>query len=171
LPPRRHRASSLLFGLQAAINMMVNVHLMPAKGMTLPFVSYGGSSLFSLALGMGFLIALTRRRPAREMLGRAPRAAPPTRCRHDAPLVLLSAGGHRRAPVPGRGPARRCWRARRRVALATDERVGGRCPAPSRPRRWSIPSATPSVRSVPQMARPRCRSGPGRSRRLRRSAA
>ncbi len=58
----------LMFGLQAAINMMVNVHLMPAKGMTLPFISYGGSSLMSLALGMGFLIALTRRRPRAEMM-------------------------------------------------------------------------------------------------------
>ncbi|MBQ0821656.1 putative lipid II flippase FtsW [Microvirga terrae] len=57
-----------MFGLQACINMMVNVHLMPAKGMTLPFISYGGSSLLSLALGMGFLIALTRRRPRAEML-------------------------------------------------------------------------------------------------------
>jgi cell division protein FtsW len=60
----------LMFGLQAAINMMVNVHLMPAKGMTLPFISYGGSSLFSLALGMGFLIALTRRRPRSETMER-----------------------------------------------------------------------------------------------------
>jgi cell division protein FtsW len=60
----------LMFGLQACINMMVNVHLMPAKGMTLPFISYGGSSLFSLALGMGFLIALTRRRPRAEMMDR-----------------------------------------------------------------------------------------------------
>jgi cell division protein FtsW len=58
----------LMFGLQACINMMVNVHLMPAKGMTLPFISYGGSSLLSLALGMGFLIALTRRRPRAEMM-------------------------------------------------------------------------------------------------------
>jgi cell division protein FtsW len=58
----------LLFGLQACINMMVNVHLMPAKGMTLPFISYGGSSLLSLALCMGFLIALTRRRPRAEMM-------------------------------------------------------------------------------------------------------
>jgi cell division protein FtsW len=58
----------LLFGLQACINMMVNVHLMPAKGMTLPFISYGGSSLLSLALGMGFLIAITRRRPRAEMM-------------------------------------------------------------------------------------------------------
>ncbi|WP_029353032.1 putative lipid II flippase FtsW [Bosea sp. 117] len=54
---------AILFGLQSAINMMVNLHLMPAKGMTLPFVSYGGSSLLSLAYGMGMLIALTRRRP------------------------------------------------------------------------------------------------------------
>ena len=54
---------TMLFGLQSAINMAVNVQLMPAKGMTLPFISYGGSSLISLALGMGMLIALTRKRP------------------------------------------------------------------------------------------------------------
>lgn len=53
----------MLFGLQSCINMAVNLQLMPAKGMTLPFVSYGGSSLISLALGMGFLLAVTRRRP------------------------------------------------------------------------------------------------------------
>ena len=67
----------LMFGLQAAINMMVNVHLMPAKGMTLPFISYGGSSLMSLALAMGFLIALTRRRPRAAFAHRlAPSAFP-----------------------------------------------------------------------------------------------
>ncbi len=60
----------MMFGLQAAINMAVNVQLMPAKGMTLPFISYGGSSLISLALGMGFLVALTRRRPRAEMAER-----------------------------------------------------------------------------------------------------
>ena len=58
----------LMFGLQASINMAVNVHLIPAKGMTLPFISYGGSSLLSLALGMGFLVALTRRRPRAELM-------------------------------------------------------------------------------------------------------
>jgi cell division protein FtsW len=58
----------MLFGLQSAINMAVNLQLMPAKGMTLPFVSYGGSSLISLALGMGFLLAVTRRRPLSEVL-------------------------------------------------------------------------------------------------------
>lgn len=51
------------FGLQAAINIGVNLHLLPTKGMTLPFISYGGSSLIALALGMGMLLALTRRRP------------------------------------------------------------------------------------------------------------
>ena len=54
---------AILFGLQSTINMAVNLHLMPAKGMTLPFISYGGSSLISLAYGMGMLIALTRERP------------------------------------------------------------------------------------------------------------
>src|SRR6516165_10619680 len=53
----------ILFGLQSAINMAVNLHLMPAKGMTLPFISYGGSSLLSLAYSIGMLVALTRERP------------------------------------------------------------------------------------------------------------
>lgn len=68
----RFAASGLvmLFGLQSAINMAVNVHLMPAKGMTLPFISYGGSSLISLALAMGFLIAVTRRRPKSQIIWR-----------------------------------------------------------------------------------------------------
>jgi len=61
---------ALLFGIQAAINMMVNLHMMPAKGMTLPFISYGGSSLLSLAVGTGFLLALTRRRPRSADFGR-----------------------------------------------------------------------------------------------------
>ena len=53
----------VLFGLQSVINMAVNLNLMPAKGMTLPFISYGGSSMLAVAFGMGLLLALTRRRP------------------------------------------------------------------------------------------------------------
>lgn len=51
------------FGLQAAINMAVNLNLLPSKGMTLPFVSHGGSSFLAVSLGMGLLLALTRRNP------------------------------------------------------------------------------------------------------------
>jgi cell division protein FtsW len=59
-------ASGLLieFGLQAVINMASTLHLIPTKGMTLPFLSYGDSSMLALALGMGMLLALTRRRLA-----------------------------------------------------------------------------------------------------------
>jgi cell division protein FtsW len=59
---------AMLFGIQSAINMAVNLHLIPAKGMTLPFISYGGSSLISLAYGMGMLLALTRERPRAEIM-------------------------------------------------------------------------------------------------------
>jgi len=58
---------AIMFGIQATINMAVNLHLMPAKGMTLPFISYGGSSMISLAYGVGMLLALTRQRPRVEM--------------------------------------------------------------------------------------------------------
>jgi cell division protein FtsW len=51
------------FGMQALINMAVNVQLAPSKGMTLPFISYGGSSMIALSIGMGLLLAFTRRNP------------------------------------------------------------------------------------------------------------
>ncbi|MBP9691893.1 MAG: putative lipid II flippase FtsW [Alphaproteobacteria bacterium] len=50
------------FGLQAIINMASTLNLMPTKGMTLPFISYGGSSMLALAIGMGMVLGLTRRR-------------------------------------------------------------------------------------------------------------
>ena len=61
-----------LFAVQAFINMAVNVNLLPAKGMTLPFISYGGSSLLALSFTMGFLLAFTRWRA-----GRTPSTAVP----------------------------------------------------------------------------------------------
>jgi cell division protein FtsW len=54
---------AITFGLQALINMAVNVQIAPSKGMTLPFISYGGSSMLALSIGMGLLLAFTRRNP------------------------------------------------------------------------------------------------------------
>ena len=53
---------ALLFAVQTMINMAVNVGLMPAKGMPLPFISYGGSSFLGLSISMGFLLGMARRR-------------------------------------------------------------------------------------------------------------
>ena len=51
------------FGAQALISMAVNTGMAPSKGMTLPFISYGGSSMIALSIGMGLLLAFTRRNP------------------------------------------------------------------------------------------------------------
>ena len=51
------------FGVQSLINMAVNTQIFPSKGMTLPFISYGGSSFIALSIGMGLLLSLTRRNP------------------------------------------------------------------------------------------------------------
>lgn len=56
-----------IFGVQAMINMGVAVRLLPAKGMTLPFVSYGGSSVIAAGITVGMLLALTRTRPQGQM--------------------------------------------------------------------------------------------------------
>lgn len=56
-----------LLAMQALINLGVAVRLLPAKGMTLPFVSYGGSSLLAAGMMLGMLLALTRRRPQHDM--------------------------------------------------------------------------------------------------------
>jgi len=74
----RHAVAGLimLFGLQTLINMAVNVGLLPAKGMTLPFISYGGSSLLAMALTMGFALGLTRKRPRAGQIRHPARAGP-----------------------------------------------------------------------------------------------
>jgi len=61
------------FGAQALVSMAVNTGLAPSKGMTLPFISYGGSSMIALSIGMGLLLAFTRRNP---FLTRSPYVGP-----------------------------------------------------------------------------------------------
>jgi cell division protein FtsW len=64
------------FGFQSIINIGVNVQILPAKGMTLPFISYGGSSLVAMAISMGFVLALTRKKPKSNHFIQPRRSAP-----------------------------------------------------------------------------------------------
>jgi len=66
------------FGAQALIHMGSSLQLIPAKGMTLPFVSYGGSSLLSLGIAMGFVLALTRKEQTRDIFSAARPLPAPT---------------------------------------------------------------------------------------------
>ena len=125
--PFRRGGLAILFGLQSAINMAVNLHLMPAKGMTLPFISYGGSSLISLAYGMGMLVALTRERPRAKLDGDLLLAGDTVAIRRDGGAGPGSGAGagrrHGRAFVSGGsaggGPGKRGIP----VHLATDHRA------------------------------------------------
>jgi cell division protein FtsW len=65
----------VLVGQQALINVAVNLNMIPTKGMTLPFISYGGSSMLAMGLTLGMALALTRRRPGAYAYGE-PTAAP-----------------------------------------------------------------------------------------------
>jgi cell division protein FtsW len=63
---------AIQFGLQCSVNLAVNLNLIPPKGMTLPFVSYGGTSMIAIAFGMGLMLALTRKRPEERMVSGLP---------------------------------------------------------------------------------------------------
>ncbi|SER54178.1 putative lipid II flippase FtsW [Rhizobium sp. NFR03] len=61
----------LQIGIQSIINVGVNLELLPAKGMTLPLISYGGSSMIAICVTAGFILALTRHRPEKRALERS----------------------------------------------------------------------------------------------------
>jgi cell division protein FtsW len=63
---------AIQFGLQCSINLAVNLSLIPPKGMTLPFVSYGGTSMLAVAFGMGLMLALTRKKPEERLASGLP---------------------------------------------------------------------------------------------------
>ena len=107
-----------LFGLQAVINMSVNLSLIPPKGMTLPLVSSGGSSLLGTALTLGLALALTRKQPETSL----------SHLRHgmsdaDAkPLVVIAAGGTGGHMFPAQAFADEMRARGWTIALVTDER-------------------------------------------------
>jgi cell division protein FtsW len=67
---------AIQLGLQFGINLAVNLNLIPPKGMTLPFVSYGGTSMIAVAFGAGLILALTRKRPEERMASGLPAYRP-----------------------------------------------------------------------------------------------
>jgi cell division protein FtsW len=96
---------SMLFGIQALVNMAVAMSMLPTKGLTLPFVSYGGSSLLVSAAAMGILLNISRRSEGRENR----RVAPGAGGSHaEASALLVTEAGFAPAPArsKGRAPAR-----------------------------------------------------------------
>ena len=106
------------------INMMVNVQLAPSKGMTLPFISYGGSSMLALSIGMGLLLAFTRRNP---YLTRSPYVVKWSGEIATGMNFVLAAGGTGGHMIPAHALAAELKGRGHGVLLVTDER-GSRLP-------------------------------------------
>ena len=95
--------------------MASTLHLIPTKGMTLPFISYGGSSVIAVALGMGMLLALTRRRGREDADMRGPAVQP----------IVIAAGGTGGHFFPAEALAAELIARGHRIVLMTDARSGG----------------------------------------------
>ena len=152
---------ALVFGLQALINMGVNVGLLPAKGITLPFVSAGGSSMLAVSITLGMLLALDAAAPRRGAAENTTRAAERRRLAGDGTRNEKRSSPRccwRRAePAATCFPRRRWPRSWRGAAIAVDlvtdmrgDRYGSGFPAR---KVYQVPSATLAGSSPIAMAR------------------
>ncbi len=153
----------VLVGQQAFINVAVNLNMIPTKGMTLPFISYGGSSMLAMGLTLGMALALTRRarRPPYERLAKDRRSA-----------ELPHGHEPRSASSPPAAPAATCSRPRPSpsaliargwgIVLATRRARGGLRREAFPPRSASASRPAPSVAAIPsawaRRAWPSCRA-------------
>ena len=161
---------AIQFGLQSAINLCVNLNLIPPKGMTLPFVSYGGTSMIAIAFGMGLMLAMTRKK-ARGAHGVGLAGLPVSRGGAGRmSIIALMAGGTGGHLFPAMALAQELRRRGHVIHLMTDERVAGY--GDSFPAREThiVPSATPSIRNPVKLASSPLQARLGHDRRLGRHA-